>query len=173
MIEPLDRNFGLIIAFILPGFTCICGFSSTNEMISGWLSAKATSDPTIGGFLYIALGSLAMGLIVSAIRWAVIDTAFHWTGVIRPQLNYKKITDNALAYQMAVEYSYRYYQFYSNMAIAGLIFAFCRQTAHGLWSVQVNLSGAVLEVILLSAARDSLSRYYRRAALVLGEVRER
>src|SRR3712207_8693886 len=43
-------------------------------LFRSWLAAEQDSAPTIGGFLYVTLGSVAAGLLLSAIHWAVIDT---------------------------------------------------------------------------------------------------
>ncbi|MFY9835459.1 MAG: hypothetical protein WAK55_03145, partial [Xanthobacteraceae bacterium] len=74
MKEITDKNFGLIIAFLLPSFLLLWLLSLSdisNAEITAWL--KRFSDPSVSGFLYVALASLALGLIISAIRWAVID----------------------------------------------------------------------------------------------------
>lgn len=168
MIESLDRGFGLTIAFLVPGFLCLVGLSAFSPALAGWLSAEPSREPSLGGFLYVVLGSLAAGLIVSAVRWAAIDTLHHATGIVRPDLNFRRLTENLAAYQLAVEYSYRYYQFYSNVLIANLFFAVCYQRAHGLWPLSAWFGFLCLEAILLAASRDSLSRFYRRGALVLG-----
>ena len=71
MKEINDKNFGLIIAFLLPGFLLLWLLSLSdigNAEIGAWL--KRFSDPSVSGFLYVALASLALGLIISAIRWA-------------------------------------------------------------------------------------------------------
>jgi len=47
-----------------------------NAEIGAWL--KRFSDPSVSGFLYVALASLALGLIISAIRWAVFDHSLRW-----------------------------------------------------------------------------------------------
>lgn len=168
MTEPLERNFGLIIAFLLPGFTCIFGVGSLNPTVAGWLSDTPSNSPSIGGFLYVTLGSLAAGLIVSAIRWAVIDSLHHKTGIPRPNFNFKRLNENLPAYQLAVEYNYRYFQFYANMTIAIPIFTFCCQSAFGVWSFSTNFAVILLEVVLFAASRDCLRRYYERLSLVLG-----
>jgi hypothetical protein len=164
----LERSFGLIIAFLLPGFTCLCGFSAIFPMLSGWLSATPSRDPSVGGFLYVVIGSLAVGLVVSAIRWLVIDRVHHATGISRPELDYSRLNENLLAYQLAVEHNYRYFQFYANMAIAIVFFAICRQSALETWTLWINFGIVCLEGILLAASRDCLKRFYERVSLVLG-----
>ncbi len=168
--EPLERHFGLIIAFLLPGFTCLCGLSVLYPNIAIWLSAEPTREPSIGGFLYVVLGSLAVGLVVSAIRWALIDRLHHATGIPSPDLDFTRLAQNLAAYQLAVEHNYRYFQFYANMAVAIIILAICRQSVLGLWPFSSQLGILALEGILLAASRDCLRRYYGRVALVLGTI---
>jgi len=172
VIEPLERNFGLIIAFLLPGFTCLCGVSAFNPTVAGWLAAEPSATPSVGGFLYVLLGSLASGLIVSAFRWALIDTLHHKTGVVRRRFNFYQLNEKMPAYQIAVEYTYRYFQFYGNMVLSVAIFCISRQLTQGVWSVAWISGFVILEMVLFFASRDCLNRYYERLSLVLGELRE-
>jgi hypothetical protein len=55
---------------------------------SDWFSGVPENPPTIAGFLYVTLASTAGGVVVSAIRWAIIDTIHHWTGVAAPNWNF-------------------------------------------------------------------------------------
>src|SRR5688572_7097844 len=118
MDEFSHRNFGLTIAYILPGFVALWGASYFSDTLAGWLATASPTAPSIGSFLYGLLGSLTAGLVVSAIRWAAIDTVHSWTGVRRPDLDYSMLQTNLQAFDNAVEYHYRYYQFYANMAVA-------------------------------------------------------
>lgn len=172
MIEPLERNFGIVIAFLLPGFTCLCGVSALNPTVAGWLAAEPTTTPTIGGFLYVLLGSLATGLLVSAVRWAAIDTIHHRTGIVRSHFKFDRLNANMAAYELAVEYNYRYFQFYANMIVSILVFVVCRQWAEGAWNFASNFGCFLLEVILFFTSRDCLKRYYERLSLVLGVRRD-
>jgi hypothetical protein len=74
MKEITDKNFGVIIAFLLPGALLLWMLSLSdlgNAEIGAWV--KSVSDPSVSGFLYVTLASLALGLITSAVRWEVID----------------------------------------------------------------------------------------------------
>ncbi len=59
------------------------------------------------------MGSLAAGLTVSAVRWAIIDQIHHATGLSLPDFNFSRLTEHLLAFQLAVEHNYRYFQFYA------------------------------------------------------------
>ena len=63
-------NFGLLIAYLLPGFVALWGAAYHVEAVQSWLRSTAPDAPTIGGFLYATLASTALGLVISAVRWA-------------------------------------------------------------------------------------------------------
>ena len=61
--DNLEKTFGLLIAFLLPGFICIVGISFTFQEVSSWLYESASKDaPTVGGFLFSTLASLSLGV---------------------------------------------------------------------------------------------------------------
>jgi hypothetical protein len=77
-----DSSFGLTIAYLLPGFTTLCGVAVVSPTVRVWLGATATDSPTLGGFLYVTVGSLTAGLFLSTLRWLILDTVHHWSGVL-------------------------------------------------------------------------------------------
>ncbi len=60
MQDVSTRNFGLLIAYLLPGFTTLWGLSYVSETIRLWLGSPPTSLPTAGGFLYVTRPLLEM-----------------------------------------------------------------------------------------------------------------
>ena len=50
MKEVSLSNFGLLIAFVLPGFMVLWGASYFSETINHWLSGS-DATPTVGGFM--------------------------------------------------------------------------------------------------------------------------
>ena len=66
-------NFGLLIAYVLPGFVALWGGSYHVEAVRPWLNATPSDAPTVGGFLYTTLASTTLGLTISGMRWAVVD----------------------------------------------------------------------------------------------------
>ena len=169
----LERNFGLVIAFLLPGFVCLAGASRFSPTIASWMSLAPTSDPTVVGFLYVLLASIGAGLVASSVRWAAIDTIHHRTGLPPPKLDFSRLQANLDAFQMAVEHNYRHYQFYANMIVASVFFAACDQLKNGSWSAAVLAATTVLEIILFLTSRDCLRRYYGRTQQLLGQSQQR
>lgn len=166
--DIIDRNFGVVIAFWLPGFLLLWGltysFPGLGALLPNSIGAEA---PTIGGFLYVTLASLAVGLVISAVRWMVIDWLLHHVfGPRESILDFGKLrnTEAYAVFQGAVENHYRYYQYYSNTLIsvlAALItYLFIKGPCTISWPIWVGLAVTCLALFL--ASRDCLNKYYKR-----------
>lgn len=171
MKEVTDKNFGLSIAFLLPGFILIWSLSFSWPEIWLWFKSTDSDSPTVGNFLYATLASLAIGLLISAVRWFFVDHLFSFCGgrvnvikgLKRPRLDLSSLSnaDILAAYNGAVENHYRYYQYYSNSLVAVIIgFGSYAYTKSALLSRLSILVGFV-SLILLLASGDSLSKYSR------------
>jgi hypothetical protein len=168
MSGSLDRNFGLVIAYLLPGFVSAQGVALVAASLGQWLMPLAAGQ-ALAGLLFIGLTSLALGLVVSALRWAVIDTLHDATGLPAPELDFTILQENLAAFQLAVEHNYRYYQFYANMVVATLLYGGIWLAARPTDPTPVSLVVAfiLLELLLLGASRSCLSRYYGRVSQIL------
>ena|SRR5439155_12813876 len=165
MKDLTDKNFGVVIAFWLPGFLLLWGLSYSSVDVAAWLvKSNATETPSIGSFLYATVASLALGLLISAVRWAVLDWPLS-CGL--PEIDFSKLKDKDIfaAFNGLVENHYRYYQYYSNTLVS-VITAFGVYLAYGgerpkptIWIAVILIS-----LILLFASRDALQKYCRRAA---------
>lgn len=166
-----EKNFGVIIAFLLPGFLFLWGLSHSSEEVAVWLSKSGEArEQTVGGFLYVALASLAFGLLISAVRWAIIDQIHHLTGVKYPEMNFANLKDKDryAAFIGTVENHYRYYQYYSNTLVA-ILSAFVTYLFFGKECPSIALcviTGGISAVLFLGS-RDCLRKYYKRASAIL------
>lgn len=162
------RNFGLLIAYGLPGFTVVVGLGFVSEPVHEWLRGTTAAGPTVGAFLFVALGSIGAGLLASTVRWIFVDSLHHATGLEPPSWDYSRFPETVQAYDYLTEIHYRYYQFYGNSFVA-ILFAYMLwrfSGARGLgW---LDLSLALTEVVLLAGSRDTLQKYYRKTAVFLG-----
>jgi hypothetical protein len=173
MKDITEKNFGVIIAFLLPGFLLLWLLSVSDvDLSSAGLRTLNTTDQSVGGFLTITLAALAVGMVISAVRWAIIDTflRFFWrkwgTPLAKlPSFSQLKEKDAFLVFQGIIENHYRYYQYYSNTLIAIAAAA----TAHLLYGkekepLQIWATIIILGLFLLAASADCIQKYHTRAA---------
>jgi len=163
-------NFGLIIAYLAPGFVTLWGASYHSPTVRSWLAAVPQTAPSIGGLFYTTLAALAAGVILSAFRWAIIEPLHHRTGVQPPDWDFSRLDRSLPAYQAMVEQHFRYHQFCANMVIA-LVFAYsARMAALGAngypWG-WLDLGCPLIVIVLFAGSRDALAKYYRRAGSLL------
>jgi hypothetical protein len=162
-------NFGLLIAYLLPGFIALWGVSGLSSTVSGWLTT-GPAVPTVGGFLYVTLASLGAGLIISTARWLLVDTLHHWTGIRPPTWNFARLPRKLDAFQLLVESHYRHYQFHANALVAvAFDYAVWRTSGRASDVDLVDLAFLLVGLLLLVGSRDTLRKYYRRAEALLGE----
>lgn len=171
MKEISSSNFGLLIAFILPGFMVLCGVSYFSETVQVWLNASSDSAPTVGGFMYVTLASVGAGMTVSTVRWILVDTIHSWTGLRQPQWDFARLQENVAAYNVLNEIHYKYYQFHGNSQVA-LVFVYVARRIHlGFFELPLAWSDAgflLLSIILFAGSRDTLRKYYMRVNDILG-----
>ena len=126
-----NQNFGLIIAYLLPGFVTLWGVSYFSPMVAAWIVASHQDAPTVAGFMYVTLASLAAGVTVSAVRWAIIDHLHHATGIVPPAWKFANLEGKLQGYLTLIENHYRYYQFYANMSRRRRVCLFGRLFSEG------------------------------------------
>lgn len=172
--DVIDKNFGVVIAFWLPGFLLLWGLTYSFPQVSALIPKPTEGNaPSVGGFLYVALASLAVGLIVSAVRWMIVDSVMHRTGVLQPKsIDYSQLKNHDVldAFQAAVENHYRYYQYYSNTLVSVLTAFIVYLVIQGAAAVAYLtwLVLALVSVALFFGSRDALQKYYARIAQIAG-----
>ena len=170
MSELSEKNFGLLIAYVLPGFVTLWGISLFSPMVDSWITTSQHGAPTVAGFLYVTLASLAAGLTVSAIRWIFIDNLHHATGVQPPRWEFANLDDRLQGFLALVENHYRYYQFYANSVVAGGMAYATYSSSNNANLCQPGwerLGFILLELVLLAGSRDALRKYYMRVERLL------
>lgn len=170
-----QRNFGLLIAYMVPGYIALWGVGFLVPGIEPWLIGPETHGPTIAGFLYGTVASIAGGMIANAVRWAIVDTLHHATGLVRPRWNDAFLHERMAAYEWLIENHYRHYQFYGNTLFAVVFTYLCwRISPTGALTGVGWLDGAAvaLSIVLAAGSRTTLARYYRRTESLLGTIPE-
>ena len=167
-----NANFGPLIAYLVPGATALWGISEFHPALRSWFAFASPEAPTIGGFLYLTVASIACGMVVNAIRWAVVDSFHRKTGLPLPPLDFSQLGHNVEAFNLLIEIHYRHYQFYSGMCVATLIAYLSHRSRHGgFWPLGwLDVGFLAIEIIFLLTSRNTLRNYYSRGTQLLGSV---
>jgi hypothetical protein len=86
--DVTSENFGLLIAYVLPGFVLLWSLAPVLDHHRGWLGQANGDQPTVGGFLYVTLASVGLGQFVSTLRWLLMDSLHHATGIRQPHFDF-------------------------------------------------------------------------------------
>ena len=165
-LKPASLDFGVVIAFVAPGFIAFLSASYHLPAAGAWMAAASDKEQNVGVFLFVLLASLSLGLVVSGVRALVLDRLLRSSILGRyavPPLNldWSRVDDKKLLVLLTIrDNHYRYYQFYSNALVASVLWALTKALAGAptLRCIQWLLIAAVIVALLLSA-RDALLRY--------------
>lgn len=170
MTDLTTNNFGLTIAYLIPGFVVVASTADRLPLVAGWLDGSVAQSPTVGGFLFITIASVTAGLILSVIRWLTMDVIHHHTGIRPPKLDFAQLSKGLTAFEAVVDNHFRYYQAYTDLFLALVIVLSLHpnfpQTV-GVTSITGYFVAGTLLVILFFASRDALHKYYDRTLAVL------
>lgn len=164
------NDFGLVIAYVLPGLTALVATTYVSNALVPWLGSAPESAPTVAGFLFVTLASIAAGLTVSTVRWLVLDTCHHLTGLPPPPRDFARLGGREAAFARIVEDHYRYYQFYGNMLVALALLFVMRHTAAGTSWAQVDWADSLMAatgILFFAGSRDALRKFYLRSGQLL------
>jgi len=126
MKDVTSTAFGLLIAFLLPGFVGLYTLTFWSPTVRHVFDNFQTAQSTVGLSLLVVLAALAAGLEITALRWVLFES---W----RSKRSRLKSTDFALlgldegrlsAFRAAVDEHYRYHQFWGGMSIVMPFFYF-------------------------------------------------
>ena len=170
MTDLTSSNFGLLIAYLIPGFLIVLSMEEYSPLIASWLGGSIANAPTVGGFLFITLAAVAAGMTASAVRWLLLDTLHHHTGIKRPEWNFASLPKNLAAFESTVDNHYRYYQAYANLLVAIMVAVLL----HPHFPSEFGYSPAIgysivllLALLLFAASRDAMQKYYARTCAIL------
>jgi hypothetical protein len=169
MKEESVANFGLLIAYILPGCVALWGMGNISPTIGAWFEAASANSATFGGFLYVTLAAIGAGLTASTFRWLVVDAIHHSTGIEPPRLDFSRLDKRVEAFDLLIEIHYRYYQFYSNTLVASFFSYLAWRAAH--WNSVAwgwyEFAAICVWALFFYASRDTLAKYYSRSRRLL------
>lgn len=173
--EVSARQFGLLIAYLLPGFVGLAGVAPLAPAVAAWLQPDTLATVGLGLSVYTLIAATTSGLIISCFRWLLIDSLLHRTGLRRPTWKDQRLDDRLEAFDYLVENHYRYYQFYANtlMAIVWSYSIHRAMQSSPLLGSGTDLGATILCAVLLAGARDALAKYYQRTSRLIGLVAEK
>jgi hypothetical protein len=170
MNETSSKQFGLIVAYLLPGFIALAGIAPLARTVRDWLRPTIQGDLGIGSTAYAVMAALTAGMIASCFRWLLIDHVHHWTGLPRPPLDSSPLAENLGAFNYLVESHYRYYQFYGNTLVAMVwtysIHRWLRTSP--LLGFGTDRGILILCAVLFAGSRDALTKYRYRSRQLVG-----
>lgn len=166
--EILNRQFGLAIAYLLPGFIALLGIAPFAPVVTAWLKTGQTAS--LGAPVYAILASIAAGMVVSCFRWFLLDPLVTLTGVGTSPFNTKALEQHPAALNFLIESHYRYYQFYGGTLLAAvwtyLIYRVLGTSPHLGFGTDFGM--VILCAVLFAGARDTLSKYRNRSNQLVG-----
>jgi hypothetical protein len=169
-----SRQFGFIIAYVLPGFIALAGLAPLFPTVALWLRPVSAGqyDFGLGPPLYAVLAALALGLVLSCFRWAIVDRLHELTGLHRPAWDDRELERVLAGFDYLVQNHFRYYECIANTMLALLAaYALNRVTGtFGFLSVWTDLGMAVVLVVLFFASRNALAFYYTRTGRLIGQA---
>jgi hypothetical protein len=121
------------------------------------------------------MAATAVGMILSCVRWLVVDHLLQWSGIPSPAWDFGQLENRLEAFDYLSDNHYRFYQFYSN-ALVAILWAYTvnrlLQTSP-LLGFGTDLGVAALCVVLFLGSRDALSKFRLRANQLIGQVAEK
>lgn len=169
--ESINKQFGLLIAYVLPGFIGLGGVALIVPSVARWLQPFDFEGLSgIGPPVYAVLSAITVGMILSCIRWLIIDHAMFAIGIRPPQWNPAQLEAHLASFTYLVESHYRYYQFYANSVVAldWTYIAYRTMSASSWLGRKSDFAIIALSAVLLVGARDALAKYYRRTTQLVG-----
>lgn len=160
--EKVGLNFGLVIAYLIPGFLATYAVASRVSTIDALLGGPKRM-PDAASVVPLVLIAVGVGIIINAISAAVIRPLIHKSGVKnQPHLVERKYTiEDMHKYNHLVETTFRFHQFYSNTLVAVVLLA----PVWLVWPLQDNIlrnaSLLLVVAVLFHTARNSLRNFYK------------
>src|SRR3954454_19518632 len=79
-----NKQFGLMVAYLLPGFIGLAGLAPFFPAVAAWLQPLDAAQAGVGPPVYAVLAATTIGMIVSCFRWLTVDQIHRLTGLTPP-----------------------------------------------------------------------------------------
>lgn len=164
------NDFGLVIAYVIPGFAFLAGCTFQTDVINVKLLHVDTISTTVPGLIILIILAVACGLVVQTIRWLLVDTIHHSTGIKPGNWDFRKLAGQMTAFEGLTENHYRYYQFYSGMVVSLFWILGNRIASIAVVLDKFTLLMVGLTVLMFLGSRDTLRKYYKRLDAILTQA---
>jgi hypothetical protein len=170
--DSSTKQFGLMVAYLLPGFVALTGLAPFAPVVAAWLQSGEQTQAGLGPPVYAVLAATTIGMVVSCFRWLIVDQIHRMTGIVPPLWDDSRLDQRLSAFDYLVESHYRYYQFVANMIVAIVAAYLPNRLMHTspLLGVASDVAVMILCIALFAASRNALSKYYLRTARLIGHV---
>src|SRR5687768_7095788 len=111
------RAFGVLVAYVLPGFIGLAGLTPVVPAIARWLQPVA-ADLELGPPLYTTLAATALGMLLSCLRWVMLDPIHRALGARRPEWDDRRLHQVLGGFDFLVLNHFRYHEFAANTLLA-------------------------------------------------------
>src|SRR3954471_14139508 len=118
MADISSKQFGFLIGYLLPGFIGLAGMAPLFPAVARWLRPVNSGNFGLGPPLYAVLGAMTLGLILSCLRWVVLDHVHQWTGVRPPVWDDSRLEQALSGFDYLVQNHFRYYEWSANTLLA-------------------------------------------------------
>lgn len=170
-----SKQFGLMVAYVLPGFIVLAGLAPFSLIVSSWLQPLHQAEASLGAPLYAVLVATTIGMILSCFRWLIIDHIHFWTGLKPPVWDDSRLEERIGGFDYLVNNHFMFHEFYAHSLIAVLIVYCVNRIAGTLPLLGVGSDVAILILcgVLFVASRDALSKYYARTIRLIGQISQK
>src|SRR5437868_5678177 len=115
--NTFTNQFGLVVAYLLPGFIGLGGIAPFVPTVFMWLHPAGYTEASLGPPVYAVLAAMTIGMVAASFRWLIIDHIHEATGLVRPTWDDSQLEEHLGAFSYVVENHFRYYEFVGNTLI--------------------------------------------------------
>ena len=112
----LNLRFSHILSLLLPGFVAILALRHVNETTNGLLANPSALN--LAGGVWLLILALTSGGVIDAVRRAIIDPLISKAKPTEAWSDYLTPENRELFAEEGVQNSYKYYEFYANLALS-------------------------------------------------------
>lgn len=164
-----STSFGLLIGFLLPGLTALYGLTFWSKNAKETYRILLTTQSNVGLFLAILLAGIAVGLMLTLLRWVAFEKVLCKADRLDTG-NFKNLREKERleAFRAAADEHYRYHQFWGGMTftVPFLAIGWLREVWGGLSPLFATGMVAALiglELLTVCGARAAYRLYVHRS----------